>query len=190
MEHRKTRSEIILKAVHKDSTTTSELIQEFHYSYLLGILNASRVIVKTLDVLFEHQDFYWFAQEYAPFGDLCSNISEIGIGEIYSKRVARQIASALDFLHDNDLVHRDVKVDNVLVFNLDFSKVKLSDFGECRRKGTYSRRFNEWVPYCPPEIVSKAQDQQYSVEFYHDTWQFGVLLFLCLTGKSDRKSVV
>src|SRR5687767_4323566 len=93
VEHRKTRSEIILKAVHKESTTVSDLIQEFHYSYLLGLLNDSRVIVKTLDVLFEYQDFYWFAQEHAPFGDLCSNISEIGIGEVYSKRVSRQIAS-------------------------------------------------------------------------------------------------
>lgn len=141
VEHRKTQSEIILKAIPKDSTSTKQLIQEFHYSYVLGILNSSKLIVKTLDVLFEAQDFFWFAQEHAPFGDLCSNITEIGIGEVYSKRVAKQISSALDFLHDQNLVHRNVKVDNVLIFKLDFSKVKLSDFGECRRKGTIVQRF-------------------------------------------------
>ena len=157
VEHRKSRSELVLKAIHKDSTSKKDLIREFHYSYNLGILNNSRVIVRTFDILFESKDCFLFAQEYAPFGDLTSNVSEIGIGEIYAKKVARQLATALDFMHDHDLVHRDVKLDNVLVFKSDFSKVKLADFGECRRRGAAVVRFNEWVPYCPPEIIDTAQ---------------------------------
>jgi serine/threonine-protein kinase SBK len=186
VEHRKTRGELILKAVHKDSTTVKDFIREFHYSYNLGLLNGGRVIARTFDILFEAEDCLIFAQEYAQFGDLTSNVSDIGIGEIYAKKVAKQLASALDFVHDQDLVHRDVKLDNVLIFKSDFSKVKLADFGECRRKGTYVVRFNEWVPYCPPEVVDTLQDTPYSVEFHQDTWQFGVLLFLCLTGKHSK----
>ena len=185
MEHRKTRGELILKAVHKDSTTVKDFLREFHYSYNLGLINTGRVIAKTFDILFEAEDCYIFAQEYAQFGDLTSNVSEIGIGEIYSKKVAKQLVAALDFMHNHDLVHRDVKLDNVLIFKSDFSKVKLADFGECRRRGTNVTRFNEWVPYCPPEVVDTLQDTQYSVEFHHDTWQLGVLLFLCLTGDSS-----
>lgn len=152
------------------------------------MLNAAKVIVRTFDILFISNDCYVFAQEYAPFGDMTSNVSDIGIGEIYTKRVAKQIASALDFLHDHHLVHRDVKLDNVLVFRSDFAKVKLSDFGECRKKGSPVVRFNEWVPYCPPEIVNTPQDTTYAVEFNQDTWQLGVMLYLCLTGKFERKS--
>lgn len=40
-----------------------------------------------------------FTQEYAPLGDLTSNVSDIGIGEMHTKRVAKQIASALDYIH-------------------------------------------------------------------------------------------
>lgn len=38
-------------------------------------------------------------QEYAPLGDLTSNVSDVGIGETPTKRVAKQIASALDYIH-------------------------------------------------------------------------------------------
>ncbi|ODN06365.1 Serine/threonine-protein kinase SBK1 [Orchesella cincta] len=193
VEHRKTRSEIVLKALHKDYISKKDVIREFHYSYNLGTLNTAKVLVRTFDILFISNDCYVFAQEYAPFGDMTSNVSDIGIGEIYTKRVAKQIASAVDFLHDHHLVHRDIKLDNVLVFRSDFSKVKLSDFGECRKKGSLLVRFNEWVPYCPPEIVNTPQDTSYSVEFHQDTWQFGVMIYLCLTGnipwqKADARS--
>jgi serine/threonine-protein kinase SBK len=183
VEHRESRSELVLKAVHKDSISKKDVLREFHLSYNLGQLNNARVITRTFDILFESNDCYLFAQEYAHFGDLTSNVSDIGIGEIYTKKVARQIASALDFLHEHDLVHRDVKLDNVLVFRSDFSRVKLADFGECRKKGSLVIRFNEWVPYCPPEICETLQDTPYPVEFHHDSWQFGIMLFLCLTGR-------
>lgn len=32
-------------------------------------------------------------------GDLTSNVTDTGVGEVYSKRVAKQIASALDYMH-------------------------------------------------------------------------------------------
>jgi serine/threonine-protein kinase SBK len=46
-----------------------------------------------------------------------------------SKTVMKQISSALDFMHSKQLVHRDVKPENILVFEKDFTKVKLMDFG-------------------------------------------------------------
>lgn len=74
----------------------------------------------TYDVAFETSGFYVFTQEYAPLGeylfidwhliskiyiqfyvagDLTSNVSDNGIGELHSKRVARQIAAALEYMH-------------------------------------------------------------------------------------------
>lgn len=46
------------------------------------------------------------------------------------------------FLKFRDIVHRDVKLDNVLVFRSDFSRVKLCDFGESRKSGTLVQRRN------------------------------------------------
>jgi serine/threonine-protein kinase SBK len=59
------------------------------------------------------------------------------------------------------LVHRDVKLDNILVFRSNFSKVKLCDFGESRRCQSTVLRRNEWLPYAPPEVISTAIDNSY-----------------------------
>ncbi|XP_049956820.1 serine/threonine-protein kinase meng-po [Schistocerca serialis cubense] len=179
VEHRATDTEMVLKALPKPYTALRDFFREFHYGLHLS---AHRNIITTYDVAFETAGFYVFSQEYAPLGDLTSNVSEAGIGELHTKRVAKQLASALDHLHARELVHRDVKLDNVLVFRSDFSRVKLCDFGETRRAGTLVRRRNEWLPYSPPEVLLTNTDDTYKAETCHDVWQFGIVVFVCLTG--------
>lgn len=88
-------------------------------------------------------------------------MSDTGIGELHTKRVAKQLSAALEHLHTRDLVHRDVKLDNILVFKSDFSRIKLCDFGETRRTGSVVMRRNEWLPYAPPEVLQIATDGSY-----------------------------
>ncbi|KAI5694797.1 hypothetical protein M8J75_005643 [Diaphorina citri] len=179
VEHRVTDTEMVLKALPKPYVTLKDFYTEFHYGLHLG---SHKNIITTYDVAFETPGFYVFSQEYAPLGDLTSNVSETGIGELYSKRVAKQLAAALGFVHMKDLVHRDVKLDNVLVFKSDFSRVKLCDFGETRKTGTLVRRRNEWLPYSPPDVLERNTDETYKAETSQDIWQFAIVVFVCLTG--------
>lgn len=94
-------------------------------------------------------------------GDLTSNMLDTGIGEIHTKRVAKQLSAALEHLHQRDLVHRDVKLDNILIFKSDFSRIKLCDFGETRKVMSVVRRRNEWLPYSPPEVLKLSMDSSY-----------------------------
>lgn len=66
--------------------------------------------------------------------------------------VTEQVSSALEFLHDKQLVHRDVRAENILIFSLDYSKVKLTDFGLTRRAETLVKKRTRSLPTCPPEI--------------------------------------
>ncbi|XP_075225689.1 serine/threonine-protein kinase meng-po isoform X2 [Lycorma delicatula] len=179
VEHRITDTEMVLKALPKPYVSLKDFYREYHYGLHLS---AHRNIVTTHDVAFETAGFYVFSQEYAPLGDLTSNVSDVGIGELHTKRVAKQLAAALDHIHTRDLVHRDVKLDNILVFRSDFSRVKLCDFGETRRVGTLVRRRNEWLPYAPPEVLQINNDDTYKAETCHDVWQFAIVIFVCLTG--------
>jgi serine/threonine-protein kinase SBK len=61
------RIKVALKAVPKASTAIRDFLTEFHYSYFLS---PHHVILDTYDVAFETFDFYCFAQEVAPLGDL------------------------------------------------------------------------------------------------------------------------
>ncbi|XP_076246724.1 uncharacterized protein LOC143186820 [Calliopsis andreniformis] len=178
-EHRSTQTEMVLKALPKAYTGISDFFREFHYGLHLA---AHRNIITTYDVAFETAGFYVFSQEYAPLGDLTSNVTETGLGELHAKRVARQLAAAVHHIHSRDLVHRDIKLDNILVFRSDFSRIKLCDFGETRRTNTVVRRHNEWLPYSPPEVLQIDTDETYKALTSHDVWQFGIVLFVCLTG--------
>ncbi|XP_032681849.1 serine/threonine-protein kinase par-1 isoform X2 [Odontomachus brunneus] len=178
-EHRSTQTEMVLKALPKAYTGISDFFREFHYGLHLA---AHRNIITTYDVAFETAGFYVFSQEYAPLGDLTSNVTETGLGELHAKRVARQLAAAVQHIHSRELVHRDIKLDNILVFRSDFSRIKLCDFGETRRVNTVVRRHNEWLPYSPPEVLQIDTDETYKARTTHDVWQFGIVLFVCLTG--------
>ncbi|XP_031365691.1 serine/threonine-protein kinase KIN4 [Apis dorsata] len=178
-EHRSTQTEMVLKALPKAYTGISDFFREFHYGLHLA---AHRNIITTYDVAFETAGFYVFSQEYAPLGDLTSNVTETGLGELHAKRVARQLAAAVHHIHSRELVHRDIKLDNILVFRSDFSRIKLCDFGETRRVNTVVRRHNEWLPYSPPEVLQIDTDETYKALTSHDVWQFGIVLFVCLTG--------
>ncbi|XP_053981216.1 serine/threonine-protein kinase par-1 [Hylaeus volcanicus] len=178
-EHRSTQTEMVLKALPKAYTGITDFFREFHYGLHLA---AHRNIITTYDVAFETAGFYVFSQEYAPLGDLTSNVTETGLGELHAKRVARQLAAAVHHIHSRDLVHRDIKLDNILVFRSDFSRIKLCDFGETRRANTVVRRHNEWLPYSPPEVLQIDTDETYKALTSHDVWQFGIVLFVCLTG--------
>ncbi|KAJ3664372.1 hypothetical protein Zmor_008549 [Zophobas morio] len=179
VEHKATDTEMVLKALPKPYTAIKDFYREFHYGLHLG---AHKNIITTYDVSFETAGFYVFSQEYAPLGDLTSNVSDTGIGELHTKRVAKQLSAALEHLHTRDLVHRDVKLDNILVFKSDFSRIKLCDFGETRRVGTVVMRRNEWLPYAPPEVLQVTTDGSYMTNTSHDVWQFGIVIFVCLTG--------
>ncbi|XP_030369045.1 serine/threonine-protein kinase meng-po isoform X2 [Scaptodrosophila lebanonensis] len=179
VEHRGSQTEMVLKAVPKPYVTLRDFYREFHYGLHLGV---HRHIVTTYDVAFETAGFYVFTQEYAPLGDLTSNVTETGVGEVYSKRVAKQLASAIDYMHSKDIVHRDIKLDNVLIYRSDFQRVKLCDFGESFQAGTVVERRNEWLPYSPPEVLEVKPEGTYKADPSHDVWQFGIVLFVCLTG--------
>ncbi|ETN60733.1 serine/threonine-protein kinase [Anopheles darlingi] len=179
VEHRATDTEMVLKLLPKPFVSLTDFYKEFHFSLLLG---QHKNIVTTYDVAFETAGFYVFTQEYAPLGDLTSNVSDSGIGELHTKRVARQLASAIDYIHQKELIHRDIKLDNVLVFRSDFARIKLCDFGESRRLGEEVLRRNEWLPYSPPEVLIVKTDDKYKTDTAHDVWQFGIVCFVCLTG--------
>ena len=79
---------MVLKALPKQYVRLKDFFREFHYGLHLGV---HKNIVTTYNVAFETVGFYVFSQEYASLGDLTSNVSENGIGELYSKRVAKQV---------------------------------------------------------------------------------------------------
>lgn len=67
----------------------------------------------------------------------------------------------------------------------DFSRIKLCDFGSTQRQGVIvGRNTHTWSSFIPPEVEILVRNEKYCVRPSSDVWQFGVILFICLTGSS------
>lgn len=181
-ENRRTDTTVVLKAVHAELTSLRDFYQEYHYSYHLS---PHPNILSTYSVAFKSDDFYIFAQEHAPYGDLAGTVKIGGLCEDFCKKIAFQLCSALEFLHSKQLVHRDVKLENILVFAADFSKLKLCDFGETRKEGTQVSKVKcTWQPFLPPEQCDALRNEKFTCRHYSDCWQAAIVLFVCATGNT------
>ncbi|KAM5194566.1 serine/threonine-protein kinase SBK1-like [Mantella aurantiaca] len=177
---RKTGQRMALKVLDKMRTTQHSFLMEFSISY---ILSSHPNIIGCFGSAFTTRDEFVFIQELAPVGDLLSMITPyVGIQELMVKRCAVQISRALEFIADKGLVHMDLKPENVLVFDQECQKIKLTDFGLARVKGTLIRGRVGTYSYMSPEMCKTTTAVGLVAESTLDVWAFGVVLYCLLTG--------
>uniref|UniRef100_A0A8C4WMG7 SH3 domain binding kinase family member 3 n=1 Tax=Gopherus evgoodei TaxID=1825980 RepID=A0A8C4WMG7_9SAUR len=171
---------LALKLMPKERTERREFLREYCIALCLS---AHAGFLHTLPIAFESPTHFAFAQELAPAGDLCAIVHDgVGLPEAQVKRCAAQLAEALDFMHGKALVHRDIKLDNVLLFDCECRRVKLGDFGLTRLEGTPVCAMSGTLPYAPPELCLLEASETLELDASLDVWAFGVLLFCICTG--------
>lgn len=111
------------------------------------------------------------------------SIPERRVSEEEGAMIFMQIMSAIEYMHNQDISHRDIKLENILIEN-GSKKVKIIDFGFCCASKEKLKIFCGTPSYMSPEIVSKR-------EYYgppSDIWACGVLLYVLLCGTYPFKS--
>ncbi|GAC1400071.1 MAG: hypothetical protein NVS4B6_16980 [Mycobacterium sp.] len=126
----------------------------------------------------------WIAMQYIPGTDAEIALREGTMTPSRAMRIVREVAKALDYAHDRNVIHHDVKPANFLLATEfgDNEHVLLSDFGVARRIGENETPVNglltATLAYAAPEVI--AGDP---IDGRADLYSLGCTLFRLLTGK-------
>jgi serine/threonine protein kinase len=95
--------------------------------------------------------------------------------------IMQQIPSAVAYLHDRNIVHRDLKHENILFVSTDYIDVKLIDFGLARR---YILKGERHVAKCGTMYTMSPEAIQGSCSGSStDLWSLGVIAYMLLSNE-------
>lgn len=176
--------------------------KESHQNYALKFLRHSFKDVKAVNFLYkeieiltrlEHRNivklYSYFEteenkialiMEYCSGGTLKKYIAEKGkLTEEEAKRILLQILETISYCHKMDLIHHDLKPDNILFSDESKEKIKLIDFGIASLLKSVNKGGS--LQYLPPEIIN-GKDTRSLPSI--DIWAIGCILFEMITGKA------
>lgn len=122
---------------------------------------------------FEDTDFTYFLLELLEGGNLFRKLkkNKQGFTEELAFRYFADVLAGLQFLHENGLCHRDVKLENLLLDTE--GNVKLCDFGTCAYFNSAERKtYCGTKAYMAPEMLEKSGHNEKV-----DVWSLGILLY-------------
>lgn len=169
---------VAIKSIRKDKIKDElDMVHIRREIEIMSSLNHPHII--SIYEVFENKDKIVIIMEYASKGELYDYISERRrLSERETRHFFRQIVSAVHYCHKNGVVHRDLKLENILLD--DNCNIKIADFGlsNLYQKDKFLQTFCGSPLYASPEIVNGRPYRGPEV----DSWALGVLLYTLIYG--------
>ncbi|XP_005078086.1 sperm motility kinase X-like [Mesocricetus auratus] len=171
--HLQTEEQVAIKVLQNGTNddfsiqTELDILKTLDHPYIIKLFH----IINT-------KEYTYMVLEHAAGGDLVSHIERVGsLQEEQAQHIFAQLVCAVHYCHENDIAHRDIKLDNMLLD--DKGNIKLCDFGLATRvtPGQGTKGFCGTLEYCAPELFS---DEEYDA-MAADIWSMGVVLYAMVT---------
>lgn len=164
---------MVLKSANKDDSNLAREIHHHRQFLHPHIARLYEVIVT--------ESLVWLVLEYCPGDELYNYLLKHGRIEVDKvQKIFTQLVGAVSYVHNLSCVHRDLKLENILLDKNE--NVKLCDFGFTREyegKASYLQTFCGTVCYSAPEML---KGEKYAGEKV-DVWSLGVILYALLCGE-------
>uniref|UniRef100_A0A8B9UN36 non-specific serine/threonine protein kinase n=1 Tax=Anas zonorhyncha TaxID=75864 RepID=A0A8B9UN36_9AVES len=169
---------VAIKSIRKDKIKDEQdLVHIRREIEIMSSLNHPHIIA--VHEVFENSSKIVIVMEYASKGDLYDYISERQrLSEQEARHFFRQVVSAVYYCHKNGIVHRDLKLENIL---LDANgNIKIADFGlsNVYQQDKFLQTYCGSPLYASPEIINGRPYKGPEV----DSWSLGVLLYILVHG--------
>uniref|UniRef100_A0A1I7WWY1 Serine/threonine-protein kinase kin-29 n=1 Tax=Heterorhabditis bacteriophora TaxID=37862 RepID=A0A1I7WWY1_HETBA len=175
--HEIAKTKVALKMVDKTAIDEENLLKVEREIRILKSIEHPHII-KLYEVI-RTDRYIYIVTEYCSGGELYEVLIERGrTAEDEAKRWFGQVSSALAYLHQRGVVHRDLKAENVLLDKN--NNIKIIDFGFSNLQMP-NQLLNTWCgspPYAAPELLLGKEYDGLKA----DIWSLGVLLYILVTG--------
>jgi serine/threonine-protein kinase PpkA len=155
-------------------------VQEFALASNIRHRNVARIFAQGFT-----EDHAYIAMEYLPQGDLRKRIAE-GLDKAQALAFLIQIARALVAIHNEGIVHCDLKPDNLML--RDDSSLVLADFGIAKHSGAGISVTGAAEVLGTPYYISPEQALGNQIDARSDLYSLGVIFFEMLTGRKPYQA--
>lgn len=181
-EYKTTKELFAIKALKKGDIISRDEVESLMSEKRIfeAANNVRHPFLVNLFACFQTKDHVCFVMEYAPGGDLMMHIHEEVFSEARTMFYSGCVILGLQYLHEHDIVYRDLKLDNLLLDADGY--VKIADFGLCKEGMGFGQKTGTFCgtpEFLAPEVLTETSYTR-SV----DWWGLGVLIFEMLVGES------
>ncbi|PBP22660.1 kinase-like protein, partial [Diplocarpon rosae] len=166
-------SKVVLKSANKDDSNLAREIHHHRQFIHPHIVRLYEVIVT--------ENLVWLVLEYCSGDELYNYLLAHGALPVEKvQKIFTQLVGAVTYVHNTQCVHRDLKLENILMDK--HENVKLCDFGFTREyegKASHLQTFCGTICYSAPEML---KGEKYAGEKV-DVWSLGVILYALLSGE-------
>ncbi|OHS96492.1 CAMK family protein kinase [Tritrichomonas foetus] len=179
----KFNTEFVAKVILPHDTNVSAAWESFD-SEVSALIKLDYPNIIRLYDHFTVDGLFFLILEYCSHGSLYDEVKENGpLKGLRLMTVCQQLISAVYNAHKNNIAHRDIKPQNILLD--DFGRVKLADFGIsiCSNERDTFQDFKCSPAFAPPEVLRKDPHDIFKA----DLWSLGVTLYFVSTGELPYK---
>ncbi|CAK57477.1 unnamed protein product (macronuclear) [Paramecium tetraurelia] len=183
IQHKVTNEEKIIKFISEEQK--NQYLYIAREAVILELLKHKNIVNLYGYKLFPEKSEAVLEMEYLKGETLLDFVLQNGpLNEKIARHLFIQILDAVSYMHKNNVIHRDLKLENIIFIDNNNFQIKIIDFGLAYLSGTgvpFDEPLNVGtILYIAPEILSGKLKK---INFCLDIWALGILLYYLIFGE-------